>query len=336
MSCFDNLIGISNLCGEKSSPTSGLWLDSLPGISVKMADATIGESYLSGKQLLEEKRTHAVNYVINRLRSALLGKVKLRSNLENDTIGFWRQNLVNKSADAGYYRGLRLTIYDYAYIDLTIESITLQLTSSGAKTIKIFDLTTGTQVGDDIHIATIANTPVKVSINKSYTTDRQMLDYIFVYDGAEAYIENNLHKNYLRTCVHCTDKYTSRMTEWSGVKIDSSGQLIDNNIIGINGGAGMSIKYGINCSFEKYVCSLGNILAWAILHKWGAEVIKELNLSTRLNTIVTIKKGDYNKILEEFELEFENSFKDVAENIRLPDDICFECGGRSNWNVRIP
>lgn len=333
MKCFDGLLGISLKCGEKESPKSQLFFDMLPGMGIIQADATITQEYESGKQLLEEKREYAVNYVLNRLRGVLLPKTKVFSSLDSDVLGFQRNNFKTVAGESGYYKGIRVRIYEYGYLEFLIKAISLQLTTSGAKQIKIFNLYTGQQIGSDIDITAVASTPVKVTIDESFFTNKQPLDIIIVYDSVDGHVYNVIHRS-LIDCDACN--YKTSFGYFSGIKILKTADKVEANLISADGASGMSIEYAINCSLDSYICGMGNMLAWAILHKWGLEVIREMTLTTRFNTIVTVKSKDYKAMAKIFEDEFEESFTEIAENIVLPNDICFLCDSRGKWGVEIP
>ena len=89
MNCFDNLIGIHRTC-PPTSPSSGLYIQDLPGITLSVANAAVDNETISGVKLIEEKITFAQNAIHAALRNQLADKLKINSIIQNDTLGFMR------------------------------------------------------------------------------------------------------------------------------------------------------------------------------------------------------------------------------------------------------
>lgn len=336
LDCIDNLIGIDGSCND-NTPTSGLNITDLTGISLKSADAAIDKSFLSGKQLIEKKIQLAKNAILNRLRAYLAQNVEILSSVENDTIGHYEDNLKSVAADAGFYRGIRVRIDRYPYLSFYVNTISLQLSSAVTTNIRVFDMITGLQVGADIPITTVANDITTVQVNREYLSNRQRLHMIFVVDaGVSGSYETNIHRAYYPKCVHCRQSWDSRYAIFQGARIATGDAKIQDNLVGVDGTFGMSLNYSLNCALDSLICNIANQLAWPILYKSGSELMKEMKHSTRLNSIINIYADDISELEEEFNNEFENSIKEIMENFVPPNDFCFKCNPRTKWSVKIP
>jgi hypothetical protein len=160
MNCLDNVIGIDRKC-TPVTPSSGLYIQDLPGISLKIANAAIDEETVSGISLIEEKISFAQNAILAQLRNSLANKVRVKSIIENDTIGYYQNNLQPIPLEAGKYKGIKASINNYPHLDFFIGKIYLQLNAVVTTNILIIDLMTG-EILDTLPITTTANIPTAV------------------------------------------------------------------------------------------------------------------------------------------------------------------------------
>jgi hypothetical protein len=333
MNCLDNVIGIDRKC-TPVTPSSGLYIQDLPGISLKIANAAIDEETVSGISLIEEKISFAQNAILAQLRNSLANKVRVKSIIENDTIGYYQNNLQPIPLEAGKYKGIKASINNYPHLDFFIGKIYLQLNAVVTTNILIIDLMTG-EILDTLPITTTANIPTAVIVNKSYSAKRQKQALLICIDSevAGSYKTNVTASK----CSSCSDSgYSNKYISFSGSQISKVSQKIESNLESNNGTNGLSIEYSLNCSLENFLCTMGNQLAWALLHKVGSELMRELKYSRRLNSIVVLDREDNEKMLEDFEAEYMASMSAIINNIKVPNDICFECNSRIRQTTVIP
>jgi hypothetical protein len=81
---------------------------------------------------------------------------------------------------------------------------------------------------------------------------------------------------------------------------------------------------------------MGNQIAWPLLHKVGSELMKELAASRRLNSIINIDKGTNELLQKEYEDEYMASMSALLNNMKVPNDICFNCNSKVRKAVAIP
>lgn len=334
--CWDNLIGIDRQCADQN-PTSGLFVQDLPFIDLKVADAAVTENEEDGIQLIEKKIRYAIDTVISRVRVHLLKNLELVSNLENDTIGFYQDNLQSVALEAGLFKGIRIKIDKTPYLSLDIHSVSLQVDQTKTINVKVFDLLTGLQVGTDIPIAAVANDIITVEINREYISNKQRIDLIVVWDSGEAStFDTSIHRGFNRSCAHCKETWGTDLALFSGIKVLTGASKIENNLTSINGTNGLSLNYTINCSVDSYICNMGLKLAYGVLQKIGAELMRELQYSRRLSSIVTVQSSNIEKLRGEFEDDYNAFMDEFLNNLAPPQDACFHCNSRSGWKVNIP
>jgi hypothetical protein len=333
MNCLDNLIGIDNQC-TPTIPSSGLYIQNLPGITLKIANAANNEETVSGVKLLEDIITFSQNKILNQVRNHLASKIQIASVLENDTVGYYKENLRSVALEAGKYKGIKVRIDKYPSLDFFISKIYLNLAQSVTTNILVIDLMTGT-VLDTLPITTVANIPTAILVNKSYPSNKQRTSLLIAIDSGvsntfEASMSNSID------CYSCSGEYSNRFVSFTGAKIDKTSQKIDSNVSSNTGTSGLSIEYSLNCSVESFICNMAGNLAWPMLYDVGAELMRRLKYTTRLNSIVVVNAKNNDELRTEFENEFMSSLGALLDNIKMPNDICFKCNSKIRKVTQIP
>lgn len=332
MDCLDNLIGISNICDE-TVPSSGMYVQDLRGVTLKLADATIGSDMYSGVELIRQKITFAQNSMLSQLGNLLKEKFQKNSIIQNDAIGFYSRDQRAVALEAGKLKGIRAVVSQYPYTEFFISSITLLLNASITTNIYVYDLMTN-KLLDTFPITTVADEPTEILVNKSYFSKKQRLSLFVCIDSSVAgTYESTLTPS---SCVGCSDSWSNRYVQFTQSYILSASNKTDANIRGNRGTNGLSFNYSLNCSSEQWICNIANQLAYPLLHKVGAEIMAECINSKRLNSIVSIYKDDHKTLLEHFENEYISSMSALLQNMKLPNDICFQCNSRVKKVVSIP
>jgi hypothetical protein len=333
MDCFDNLIGIHRNCGE-TTPSSNLYIQDLPGITLSVANFGMDEETISGLKMIQSRITHAQNAIVAHIRNQVADKIRLNSVIQNDSVGYYQTNLRTVASEAGKLKGITVKITQHPYMEFYISRLWLKLASIVTTKIYVYDLMTDTKL-DEFDVTTVAKTPVSVLVNKGYLTNKQRLHLFIGIDAslADTY-ETSISK---ANCYSCSGGvYSNPYISFGGASIDSASQKIDSNLSSNNGTNGLSFEYSLNCSVEPFICNMGGVLAWSLLHKAGAEIMKELIASRRLNSIVTIDRGTNESLRDEYEAEYMASMSGILNNIQLPNDICFRCNSKLRKAVAIP
>lgn len=333
MGCFDNIIGIDKKCSA-DVPSSNLFIQDLPGVTVKLADLAADEETESGVSLINEKITFATNSILQDIREYMLPYMKVKSLVENNTIGYYQDDLTAVAAEAGFRKGIQVKIDNHRYLDFYINSIKLQTNTSGATSIYIYNLITG-KLLDTIAITTVADVPTEVFVQKSYKTENQKLNLFVAIDGNVGTYQTGLSKSQLG-CTTCKGGYQNNYAVFQNSKIATAGPFTNVSTRATTYTTGLSINYSISCSVDVFACNISNLLAWPILHKTGAELMRELQYSRRLNSIIVIDKTMNEKLREEFDAEYVKSMQRILQNISVPNDECFVCQQKVKSIVRVP
>lgn len=326
--CLNNLVGIRTSCGDQTVSDSGLYLQDLPFINLKVADAIVTDQN-SGYALMESKLNIAQNFMIEDVRSRMLPYFKAHSVVENDIVGYTADNMIAVTS-SGRYSGVQLKINEYPFLSVYISSISLFTDYTGDIPVKVFDLSQN-KVVDTITVACVSGEITRLDIHKEYQTNGQTLNLLFAYDTTDinSYQTNVFNVGFIgaASCRGCARRRdTSNGYIYAYAKslglLDSA---IDRNLQSENNTAGMSVTYSVSCSLDKWVCQQKNGFSMALLYRAGMEILKEFSMSNRVNSLVTLRKEEVSNLEQYFESEYKKSMDNALKNMRIPNDICFKC-----------
>lgn len=329
--CLSNLVGIRTSCGDQVVSDSGLYLQDLPFINLKTADAIVTDQD-SGYALMQQKLNIAHNYLVNDIRQKMLPYFKSHSVVENDIIGYYMDNMPPVDPQSAY-KGIQIKIMEYPFLSIYISSVSLFIDFTGDVDIKVYDLTQN-KVIDTIQVSAVAGEIVQVDIHKEYQTNGQTLNLFFAYDASSisSYQTNTFSPGYIgytscRGCARRRDAVNEYIYAYQKT-LPLNTPAIQQNLQQSNSTGGISLTYSVACSLEKWICQNRVGFAMALLHRAGMELIKEFLISNRINSLVTLKKDDAEKLSLDFQAEYDKSMDNVLKNMRIPNDICFKCQKR--------
>lgn len=336
--CFENIIGIKGQCGTPVTPSSGLYVQDLPYIDLKVADSLI-EQENSGVQFIKDKLNYAVNQVKNEINTRLMPFYKQKSVLESNVIGFYQENM-DALPGSAVYRGIRVYIDQYPYMEFKLSKVALYSSNfTGTKTIHVWDLRTGQEV-DTFDISLTAGQINYVEVNKKYVSEKQRINLFFAYDATGVDTFNTTANRGYLGCFSCNPFNTDtigRYFSYNGGQIGLATPKLLNNIDFTGYTSGLSLQYSVECGSEAFLCSIKDTLAFGILHKFGVAMCDEvLYGSRRVNSVTTIDKTKAAALKPEFEDQYQNSLSSILYNLTLPNDICFKCNQAVKSITRIP
>lgn len=326
IACFDNLVGIRTECGEQVASDSGLYIQDLPYINIKTANAVI-QNQDDWEEVLQDKIDIAGNYLINDVKSKLAPVFLQKSVIQNQIAGYYQDNKTTSSGIAGTLKGIQLRVWEYPYLDLFISSISIFTDRTGVIPILVYDLIQG-KLLDTINITGVAGEIVQVDVNKTYRTNGQAMNLFFGYDSTGI----NNYTTYLYTQGIAGCRTCPRPNSWGNKyvwmyakSLPTSAIKVQNSLQSINDTGGLSLVFSLQCSVDKFICQMKNSFAFALMHRAGMEILREVKMSTRMNNIVMLKKDEVDELMGYFETTYNQSMDNILKNLRLPKDICFNC-----------
>ena len=65
-------------------------------------------------------------------------------------------------------------------------------------------------------------------------------------------------------------------------------------------------------------------------------IAEELKYSKRFNSVVTLYKTDATELITMYETKAMESLSNVLQNMKLPDNYCFNCNSRVKLTLNLP
>lgn len=336
ITCLDNLIGVKNSCSDITGD-SGININDLPGMTIKMADGVISNEYQSGVEMVKRKIELAGIAIKNELSNFLAPNMRSRSIIDNEVIGHYLQDRQLHSLEAGKYQGIQVRIEQYPYFEFFVNQLSFFGDATIGFDVLIWDLIEGKQI-DTIRVNAIADEITTVDVFKSYPTNRQKLNLAFIYDAG---ITNSFKSSLINgsDCFDCTGimSHRNRWLTANGVKFTQAATITNSTVKGIGHTSGLSITYSLNCALDNFLCSVKNRLAYPLAYKAGALIMEEVMYNnTRINSFVTIHKDMAAEARESYLFNYESAMKELFGSIVLKDNICFPCNSAVKSISRVP
>lgn len=328
MECLDGLIGIRGKCST-DSPDSLLYINDLPGLSIKDVDASLNSESASAVELIEQKIQEAGELVITRLQTLLLPKFKGDSLISNGVVGFVKDNQETIETATGYLVGKHIEISEGAYKELFISKVGIHAVATGNVSVVVWDLVQN-KLLDTMVVTCVAGEVSYLDVFKTYRGQGQRISLFIGY----AYTASYKTTLSLNNCTSCTGQvYSNPHITFANRKILSSDTKIKENLT--SGEDGLIIQYSVNCTFTPFVCSIKHLMAPAIRWKAGELLAMEMVYSKRNNSYITIYAEDNAELLKAYSVSFETEINNIFQNMRLPNNECYYCNKKVKLETRI-
>ena len=325
MNCWNNVIGIRGLCDEQT-PSSGLYINDLTGISMSDLDSGVNEEDKTAYTLIQRKIDQAANMIQAESLAYLYNRWNYLTSSWDGQVGFWPQQLEALGSSA-VWRGIGVRYRQADYIAVTLTAVNLLVNYTGTVNVLVYDLITG-NVLETIPVTTVAGTPSRLVVNKKFTSNGQMLNLAFLYNAtAVNSYQTGLYPVY--GCGGC-----SRGSRWQNnvlertIEIPTTGAVIEQNISGGSWTGGLSV--------ESLLCAHIGQLGYPLLYKAGMLIVKEMEFSKRLNGIISYNRERNSQLVEYYQQQYDAYMSRYFEQAYMPDTGCFSCRQRVRQVSRIP
>lgn len=304
------VIGIRDYVGC-DHPLSKLFIQQIPGISLKKAAAIATPEQESGAALLRESILTATQFVANDFKRLVQPLFSFNAIIENANecvfgkgLYFWPPAALN--------RGLKISRIDAPLSRIKIRNLYIRVVEAGAVTLKIED-------GNDVYNY---NLNLEAGMNNITLNKVFKREEVFVtMDNTNFQTSQGICKTHCSTCTGSSKKSNIHIEGWNGTAADyyTYGIRADVQLI---------------CDDEELFCMCLDRLYWMILYK-SAELVFDNALTTnRLNNVSTFGKELAGEKVEEYALKYEEERKQVGKSLttflKSFRDICLTCKGIKN------
>lgn len=329
--CFSNVIGIKEAC--TSGDAYKLFINQL-GINLKLLDQYAGSNYKTGLDLFNEKLEFAGEAMASEMLVALSKRIKGNTILSNVAIGYFPDPTQTVSAiGAGTWVGVRIKQDTPSFIALALKDIKLNVITTGAIPLKIFNYQTKLLIAD---VTVTAND--WSALNQVITSLGRDIDIVVGYESIVAAKRTLINRS---TCGgNCPPSFVScgNCTDVVGVKFALSGSDLG-AVVNLGHTSGVELNYNVTCNYLSWLCSLSQITALPLLYKLGAEITEyaiHFAPNERVNNSVE-REENLKSQYEFFIQKYNESLANVLQNMRLPQaDDCFVCKENLRYTVQLP
>jgi hypothetical protein len=326
MDCIKSYVGVRG-CGQ-SEPESGLYINSLPGISLenieKIADSQ-QSNFLGAWRDIEARSVKRLSLEVTNVFAKRYRKKSI-----NQTIDIGRNiDKNNPISNEVRYKGFCITTHlnkgytRSAYQSIFITSLSLFQQASGNFTLKIINMDTLEVLYTKSVTGGTAGWNL-VKVGQSFNGRKLFCCYdASNIDSYELPILQST-SNWFSTC--CDFYYGPGSSSAYITGISSDLIDLDDNIEQYSNSHGLSGIWSVQCAFDNIVCNNKNVFANALLYLLGAETMIERLASDRINRYTTIDLEVAQKNHEYFMSVYDKEMELAIAGINLSiNDACIEC-----------
>jgi len=324
VNCLKGYVGLRG-CGV-DTPVSLLYVNSLPGISLKTIDKTATDEQKTFFQVWEDVENRAIAKFKTDIAAKLAAKYRLKSINQSINLG----RLVNKSIVhsaenqlKGFSIDLRLSPN---YKQSTLQAINLQTVSVYATSVKtglvlkVMDVETG----DTLETKTfdVVEGWNLVQVNSRYEAQR-----IFVGVDSDSFDTVHLTINQ-GLCQQINAGLGIIYGESGNAYIRGAKTTDPTDMTTLSYGSdcyGVSAVFSIVCRYDNLICNNLETFATAFWYLLGAELMIQGLASDRIN-LVTLNRESLLEKQQYFESEYNKEIDNVLKGLNIDtSDPCIEC-----------
>jgi hypothetical protein len=300
MDCLIDYIGLTG-CGT-SSPVSGLFINSLPGISLKsiaqLADAE-QQTYVGVWDDVQLRATKRLQLMLN---STLSKQYKVKTARYSI-----RTKEESQSSNTGSYSAPAYKFESYCSSTLSyhhIESITCRKVNNSS--------TIGVTVYNAEDNSILYNAAFATN-SDTYQTVNLNEDFYYPEIIVKVTISGNTYYN---------DEFKS--IDFGGGNI-KTGVYSANTFTQSNYSYGISVNYGLRCSLDNLACDSKDLFALPLWYLLGSELMLERIVSERINKW-TVDRKQAEELKAYYDAEAEKALSQAIAGVSISDyDCCIQC-----------
>jgi len=316
--CFDNYIGVRGDCDETRSPSSALYIDDLPGITLARAARIADAEQSTGVKVAKA----AIDRAIKKTQRVLVNEMLDVVTFNAITFSKRASKFVSGSYGSATTEdsGMELELCSSCrLVEMYIPEVRVNLQEAGDHTLKIIEGSKTTEY----QFTALAERSVCVITNYRPTTS---IIQILIESGVKP------NKSTLNSgCFNCPD-VICECSQDAGVKIK-----------GVGGSVGLT--YGVQplvnleCSEDKFFCEIKHIVSHAVLYYSGVEFMSEAIATDRVNDFSEYGLDEARDQRDRWESEASAEVKRIVK--KLPnyltsiDSCCIQCNS-THWTNSLP
>ncbi len=312
MNCLTDYIGLRGC--SSAIPPSGLYVNDLPGISLKQIVSLTNEEEKTYQELWEMIQRRAQNRFSLDVREQMGKSYKIKSINQGINVDGYSAGTGSTPANAMYG-------FTIEYDTMDTGNVPSPLTYIHIQQIKFYSEISGTYALDFINIDS-KQTIYSINVNLSIGLNLIEVNTTF----------NNVGRLFVGIALNAGTDYTSIKSPddyWTGCcgALVRGAKYENNQFSFISELYGFSPIFTIGCSWDGLICQNKNIFSRAFWYLLGIEVLTEVIYSTKLNQFTTVNLQKANDLRTEYQVEYMKALEQICSGMNLDCDCCLECSG---------
>lgn len=296
-------------------PESILFINDVPGISLKNAAAIVNDEQRTAVKLLNDKIILATKKVFHKFSGMVSGAFNFNSILESvEENDFSSITIPPDSLE----RGLKVSMWKSDVARIYIEELYVRVANSGIAYMKIFEMNGEDIVNTHVYrVSLLANTTNVVKIRERF----ESREIIVAFDQTNfTTFECDLggSSSGCNTCGGSSSRSDLVVRGWNGSDEESVG-------------FGVGIMATVQCYEEAILCQVLPRMAFMILYQAAIEIFAEHMASGRINAVVLFTKeaakAEQEKAVHELQREERMFAKNIDKFLKHTRGECFVCKG---------
>lgn len=323
ITCLTDTIGLTG-CGT-STPVSGLFINSLPGISLKSLEYLADAEQKNYSGVWSDVQVRSQGRLMMDVYRELSKRYKIETITQSIDTGTVIDTTVTKAA-AAEYRGIVFdldpSLSNTQFKTSALQNHYLQLIKfyspaiKANATVKVFDFDTSALLETFTQNFVVGWNTITAATNRTYSVRR-------LFIGVDSTTFASIKLDIPATVNTCAYGNCQAYIKAGYVSIASAFSTFTS----INNSYGLSVKYGVRCKWDNVVCNNLDVFYQPFWYLCGSEIMQERLTSERVNQW-TVNKKEAAQLKAYYDTEYENIIKQVMENINLDlSDCCLECDG---------
>lgn len=326
LTCLDNFIGLRGAC-TSTTPVSGRYVNDLPGVDLRMLSNLSSEEQRDYDGVWQEIYRRSLNELEGDVVVRMQKYFKKSQLLENRQVGYFSSPAVTEGASAEY-KGVALDLYGTKYTSIFINEVGLWMGADGAVTIKVFDFRAGQELDSLSFTGTEGMNYFQ--INKEYFAYGQKAQIFVCYNATT--VASQESKVYFPDDTQATDYITPR-----GAKISTASAVTEANLTFTADTYGLSVNYNAQCSINRMICSIKDLLVPALYYKLAEQVSVEREFSQRLNKYTLFNNERAKELREHYGEKYTQTLDATLNDLEMvADGDCIECEKERTYQYSIP
>ncbi len=330
--CYDNLVGLKG-CTE-TTPTSGLYVNSLPGISTELVQGVIDSDDISYSDLWQS----VIDNSFVRLRQDALRKLpKLTHNAASfDRVFFNTERLeqaypkTSVSREA-VYRGKFIECEESRYTSVFVQELQVWSQNQVAVDVKIFDLISGEELWSKHVEVTPGLNAIAINQEFTLTFNEHKLFVGIDCTNLDTYKSDNTSEfntfSSLMGCDECADYWSTGGFDVDNAKIGVNTEKTEGNLeYNQQGGGGVQVRCKVGCSIDAFLCDNYDLFTDCWRYLLGSELMKYKMASPSLSYFANFSMEHTKELSMMFLKDYTESL-DTALHHAPKDGWCFGCDG---------